>query len=169
MSPKIARTTFPLLLCVSYAYTAFVPPTRLDVPVILSSGGRPMLGVGMVSVQFVCIVSVAHPRFRPTGYLRRRFYSELQLHAFNEHGILFRREQRLQWMQFRSNVSPFKSNRLIRSASPRGWKGDGLDRQGCDHFPLLQCIKLGEQHTLITRHIDPVFVRVRTRTSRGTH
>ena len=106
MSPKIARTTFPLLLCVSYAYAAFVPPTRLDVPVILSSGGRPMLGVGMVSVQFVCIVSVAHPRFRPTGYLRRRFYSELQLHAFNEHGIFFRREQRLQWMQFRSNVSP---------------------------------------------------------------
>ncbi|KAI1790434.1 acid protease [Ganoderma leucocontextum] len=41
------KTSLLVSLCASSAYAAFTPPQRLDVPVILSNGGRPMFGVGM--------------------------------------------------------------------------------------------------------------------------
>ncbi|RDX51497.1 acid protease [Lentinus brumalis] len=42
-----ATTSLVFSLCAAYASAAFIPPTRLDVPVLLGAGGRPILGVGM--------------------------------------------------------------------------------------------------------------------------
>ncbi|KAI0369932.1 acid protease [Pilatotrama ljubarskyi] len=44
------KTVLVLSLCASYAL-AFTPPARLDIPLLLSPGGRPMMGVGMSSGQ----------------------------------------------------------------------------------------------------------------------
>ncbi|KAI0771027.1 acid protease [Trametes elegans] len=43
-----SKTFLLLSLCASYAF-AFTPPSRLDVPLLLSPGGRPMMSVGMSS------------------------------------------------------------------------------------------------------------------------
>ncbi|RPD59406.1 acid protease [Lentinus tigrinus ALCF2SS1-6] len=44
------KSSLVFSLCASYASAAFIPPSRLDVPVLLGAGGRPILGVGMVRV-----------------------------------------------------------------------------------------------------------------------
>ncbi|KAI0641149.1 acid protease [Trametes meyenii] len=45
-----AKASFLVSLCASSAL-AFTPPARLDIPLLLSPGGRPMMGVGMSSGQ----------------------------------------------------------------------------------------------------------------------
>ena len=45
------KTSLVFSLCASYASAAFIPPSRLDVPVLLGAGGRPILGVGMVRLR----------------------------------------------------------------------------------------------------------------------
>ncbi|KAI0757576.1 aspartic peptidase domain-containing protein [Daedaleopsis nitida] len=42
-----SKTSFVFSLCASCAYAAFVPPDRLDLPIILGRSGRPMVGVTM--------------------------------------------------------------------------------------------------------------------------
>ncbi|KAI0638835.1 acid protease [Trametes polyzona] len=47
---SLPKTLLVLSLCASYAL-AFTPPQRLNIPLLLSPGGRPMMGVGMSSGQ----------------------------------------------------------------------------------------------------------------------
>ena len=42
------KTSLLVSLCASSICAAFTPPQRIDLPVTLN-GGRPMLGIGMVS------------------------------------------------------------------------------------------------------------------------
>ncbi|PIL30718.1 hypothetical protein GSI_06886 [Ganoderma sinense ZZ0214-1] len=41
------KTALLVSLCLSSACTAFTPPQRINMPVVLSNGGRPLLGIGM--------------------------------------------------------------------------------------------------------------------------
>ena len=49
------KASLVLSLCASCASAAFVPPARLDVPVVLSGNGRPIMGVTMVSFDTVSV------------------------------------------------------------------------------------------------------------------
>ena len=82
-------------------------------PVILSSGGRPMLGIGMVRI-FHLLMRLSSGgmliRRAMLGYQWRWPHSKLQLHPHHQPRLYVRHQSRMQGLQQHPSVSPLLSS-----------------------------------------------------------